>query len=190
MPTAIEARAALESQIRDSFGRAAYSHKCHEKSADVLVSRLSRLKVLQIAVAAITSGSLITSLFAENQSGVLIGALLSTLQVGMNTYLKDHDLAEVARRHSLTAARLWIIREKFLSLLVDLKSEATALKSIHDMRDSLNEQLLAIHTEAPRTDHSAYKKAQEALKIGNELTFTSHEIDKLLPDALRLPGGR
>lgn len=36
----VESRKILEGQLRESFGRVVYSHKTHEKCADILLERL------------------------------------------------------------------------------------------------------------------------------------------------------
>ena len=41
---------ALEDQVRECFGRVVYSHKAHEKTADILHSRLARIKLAQIGL--------------------------------------------------------------------------------------------------------------------------------------------
>ena len=46
--------AILEGQLRECFGRVVYSHKTHEKCADMLLSRLARIKLWQIILSAIT----------------------------------------------------------------------------------------------------------------------------------------
>ena len=55
----------LEGQLRECFGRVVYSHKTHEKCADILLKRLSRmLKLWQIGVVcAMTAGGGISSAF-------------------------------------------------------------------------------------------------------------------------------
>ena len=53
----------LESQLRECFGRVAYSHKTHEKCADIALRRLSLIKVFQIVLSAVTTGGLLAVLF-------------------------------------------------------------------------------------------------------------------------------
>ena len=40
----------LEGQIRECYGRVVYSHKTHEKCADILLRRSGRIKMAQIAL--------------------------------------------------------------------------------------------------------------------------------------------
>jgi len=43
-----------------------------------------------------------------------------------------------------------------------------------------------IYKFAPITSTKAYSKAQKALKINEELTFSDKEIDQFLPEELKL----
>jgi hypothetical protein len=54
-----------------------------------------------------------------------------------------------------------------------------------ERRDRLQKDLSAIYSKAPRTNAEAYKAAQKALKISEDLTFSAEEIDAFLPDPLK-----
>jgi len=43
-----DSRNFLEGQLRECYGRVVYSHKTHEKCADILLERLSAIKLWQI----------------------------------------------------------------------------------------------------------------------------------------------
>jgi hypothetical protein len=45
--------------------------------------------------------------------------------------------------------------------------------------------LHSIYAGAPSTNFKAYKKAQDALKNMEDMTFSDEEIDKFLPRELR-----
>ncbi|HBZ7626306.1 TPA: hypothetical protein MM125_003488, partial [Klebsiella pneumoniae] len=47
-----EDRLILEGQIRECYGRVVYSHKTHEKCADILIRKHENIKLWQIVVSA------------------------------------------------------------------------------------------------------------------------------------------
>ena len=53
-------------------------------------------------------------------------------------------------------------------------------------RDALQAELESVYSNAPSTFASAYKKAQGALQINEDFTFNDGEIDKFLPNALKM----
>ena len=181
-------RSVLEAQIRGCYGRAAYSHKVHEKCADIYQGRLLLIKMAQIILAAITTGGLIITLFGETQVSTVVAAFASTTLLAINLYTKEHDLGELAQKHANTAGDLWNVRESYLSLIADLTSGSESPSTIRQKRNELQETLKNIYQAAPRTMPKAYAAAQTALKLNEELTFSDKEIDGLLPALLRKTG--
>lgn len=175
----------LESQLRECYGKVVYSHVVHEKCADIYLEKLNLIKNWQIILSAITTGTLLISLFGEGKLGIVIGAIFSTILLALNTYVKDYDLEKIAQKHSDTASKLWGIRESYFSLLTDLAINSLTLEQAQVKRDDLKKALESVYQDAPRTNKKAYRKAQKALKIDEQMTFSDDEIDKFLPNSLR-----
>lgn len=175
----------LVSQIRECFGRVVYSHKTQEKCADITLKLHKNLKLIQIIISALITTSLLVKIFGDNEIALFIGAILSTILFGLSMYMKDYDLGEITQKHTNAANELWDIRESYLSLLVDIKSNILSLNQIIIKRDELQERLLNVYSGSPRTINKAYKEASKALKINEELTFSDKEIDTFLPVDLR-----
>lgn len=179
-----EPTATLESQLREMYARAAYTHKTHEKMADRYVARYKRIKTAEIVLSAVTTSSLLLAVLGDSHGGTIVGAALSTVLLGLALYFKEASLGEQAQKHTAVASKLWGIREALLSLLVDMK-DGRAICDIRDARDRLNESMEEIYKAAPRTDSKAYGDAQRALKQSEDLFFTDDELDRLLPKDLR-----
>lgn len=175
----------LEGQLRECFGRVVYSHKTHEKCADILMTRLSRIKLLQIILSAITTGGFIAAIFGAGKIGALIGVTISTALLVLNSYTKNYDMGELSQKHRQAGADLWIMREKYLSLITDARIGKKTIDVIAEERDRLLYELHAVYSGAPSTNNRAYKKAQEALKQLEDMTFSDKEIDAFLPRELR-----
>lgn len=181
----------LEGQLRECYGRVVYSHKTHEKCADILLNLHNRIKLAQIVLSALVTGGLLTALFdfqilAEyKQCGVFITLLLSTTLLVLNSYTKDYDLGEIAQKHRQAGADLWNIRERYLSLMTDLRIQSKPLDELLLKRDQLAEELHTIYAGAPSTNFKAYTMAQKALKELEDMTFSDEEIDAFLPKELK-----
>jgi len=87
-----DSRAILEGQLRECFGRVVYSHKTHEKCADILLSRLARIKLWQIILSAITTGGFVAAVFGAGNVGAAAGIIVSTALLVRNAYTKDYAL--------------------------------------------------------------------------------------------------
>lgn len=181
----------IEGQLRECYGRVVYSHKTHEKCADILLDRHKQIKFWQIVLSAIIAGGLITTLLDFSgladfkKISTLIAAALSTVLLVLNSYTKDYDLGEIAQKHRQAGADLWIIRERYLSLLTDLRMGSAPLDVIRSQRDQLIEDLHAVYSGAPSTNYKAYVAAQKALKQLEDMTFSDDEIDAFLPRELK-----
>ncbi len=175
----------LESQLRECFGRVVYSHKTHEKCADIYHRKQSRIKLVQIGLSAVTTGGLIALFASDSWAAKVIATLCSTALFGLNAYMKQHDLGELSTKHATAASKLWDLRESYLSLLTDFKSGVVTPKEAIQQRDKLQKALLSVYQAAPRTLDDAYRLSQQALQVNEELTFSDSEINKFLPAPLR-----
>lgn len=174
----------LDGQLREMYGRAAYTHKTHEKMADNYIARYKRIKTVEICLSALASSSIVLAVFGDTKTATIIGAALSTVLLGFLLYFKEASLGEQAQKHTVTASKLWGLRERLLGLLVDLRRTGDADRAAAG-RDAVNAQLEEVYRNAPRTDSKAYAAAQDALKNQEELFFSDSELDHLLPKQLR-----
>lgn len=176
----------LEGQLRECYGRVVYSHKTHEKCADILLSRHKCIKIWQIALSAVITGGIASTLFEDWKVIITaVTAVLSTILLALNAYTKDYDLGAIANKHRHSAEGIWLVREKYLSLLSDLRSGVLSLEDARKNRDALLEDLHNTYKGAPITDNKAYQKAQKALKELEDMTFSDEEIDAFLPKELK-----
>jgi hypothetical protein len=79
----------LEAQIRECYGRVVWTHKAHEKCADILNSRLSSLKLWQIILSAITTTGIAIIVLGEEKWVGIGTALISFILTILNTYVKN-----------------------------------------------------------------------------------------------------
>lgn len=175
----------LESQIRELYGRVVYTHKTHEKCADVLKERSDCLKIIEIALSAATTTSVLVVLLGDGRIFQFIAALSSTFLLALTLYSKDFNLLAIAEKHKQAALDILEVREKLLSLLVDIRIGNKEITQLQKIRDDLNEQLVNTYRGAPKTINKAYQIASKALKENEEFTFSDPEIDKFLPESLR-----
>ncbi|WOA32660.1 SLATT domain-containing protein [Alloalcanivorax xenomutans] len=175
----------LEAQIRECYGRVTYSHKTHEKCADMLLRRNGRIKIIQISLSAAITGGVISTFVDSGHWAAGISVAMSTILLALNSYTKDYDLGEIAQKHRYAGSELWIIREKYLSLLTDLHVGDLSVAEIRRRRDEIMDDLHSAYEGAPSTNFKAYRKAQRALKNMEDMTFSDDEIDVFLPDELK-----
>jgi len=176
-----EQRSIIESQIREIYGRVIYTHKTHEKCADLLKRGSNWLKYIEVILSAFTTTSILIALFGDGLIFKLLTAIFSTVLLGLTLFSKDLNLLAIVEKHKQAALDILEIREAFLSLLVDIGIGNIGIEQRQERRDKLNEQLINTYRGSPKTINRAYKIASKALQQNEEFTFSDAEIDKFLP---------
>jgi hypothetical protein len=181
-----DARRILIGSVRESFGRAVYSHKTQETCADILLGRLKWIRGSQIVLSGLATAGYANAVFGTSTPAAsIIGLTVSTALLIINAYLKESDLGQVAQKHRQAGSDLWLIREQYQSLLADLEIGAQPIQEYQKRRDDLIKQLYEVYRGAPSTNSKAYRIAQKKLQKLEDMTFTDEEIDKFLPKELK-----
>lgn len=178
----------LLAQVRDLYGRAAYTHKTHEKQADICYRKYLWQRRGLLAMTAISSTTFVASLLGQanaEQWAPLVTSFIALVVTAMNLGSKNFNHGEEMQQHRDTAAKVWDVRESYLSLIVDLQAGMCSMQEGIERRNDLQKQYFAILGDAPRTTSKAYEAAQDGLKSREDLTFSESEIDQMLPAQLR-----
>jgi len=182
----------LLAQVREAFGRVAYTHKTHEKQADICFTKHRWLQGVLIALTAVSSGTFLVAVMGQFGNTTVTSLVTSTVAV-LVTWVtlgaKTFRFQDEADAHRDIASRLWDLRESYASLIADLMSGEIANADARARRDKLQEVTHSVYSIAPRTSPYAYGRARKGLKRSEELTLGSGELDLLLPEALRLNEG-
>jgi len=171
--------------IRESFGRVVYSHKTHEKDAEIANSQAKITKWINIVLTVFTCGTLISTIATNEIILTYVSALFSTFTLAFIIFQLSFNPETKAEKHRQLAKELWYIREKYVNLMADIINGRISDDTIITRRNEIIEELKLIYKFAPITSSKAYKKAQVALKINEELTFSDDEIDQFLPNELK-----
>lgn len=165
----------LLAQVREAFGRVVYSHKTHEKQADICFSKHRWQQGVLIALTAISSGTFLAAVVGLLGAPALtslatssIALLVSWMSLGAKTF----KFEEEADAHRSIASRLWDVRESYISLIADLMSGSVADAEGRERRDELQEAARDAYANAPRASTKAYEQASEGLQHNEEMTFT------------------
>lgn len=173
------------SVVRETFGRVVYTHKTHEKAAEICISKNKWFKRINVFLLALTTGSALGSILKVEEF-IIYTSMLSTLALFFLTYQLSLNPEYDALLHKKTALKLWHVREQYQNVIADIITERLSPNEISEKRDLLLSELNKILQDAPQTDSNAYSKARDALKIKEEMTFSDKEIDSFLPEELRL----
>lgn len=170
---------------REEYGRVAYTHKTHEKMVERIGRHVHWQRILNAVLLTATAGSTIDVLVRNQTASKVLSLVLSGIALFLAIYQLSANPEKLLDQHRVTTRALWLLREQYLHLIADLKAGAVDEAEGRNIRDALTKKAAAIYASAPDTDGAAYREAQRALKENEDLTFTSREIDLLLPPELR-----
>ncbi|MDO8592752.1 MAG: SLATT domain-containing protein [bacterium] len=173
--------------IRESFGRVAWSHKTHEKAAEIEERRAKKVKWINVVLTFLTFLSFSTSMvFPAEAWSVYIAVVLSALTLAFNFYLLSFNPEKIAEQHRYVAKELWGVREKYVNFIADIVNKKISNEDIVTRKDQFIKDLKIIYKFAPQTNPEAYGEADNALKNNEELTFSNEEINRFLPKELHI----
>lgn len=171
-------------QLRESYGKLTYTYTAHNKMANRMDIERKRVARIKIALSAVSTVGLVSVLGVNQFCLKLITTLVSATLLALTLYYKDTDVIQAISEHRKAANDLWNYREAYLSLMTDFDKYSDDELSVK--RDILTSAVGKIYSTTPRTDQKSYRATQKALKDEEEQFFTPDEIDKMLPEHLRM----
>ena len=173
----------LYSQIEEAYGKLLYAYTSQIVEASRIAKKNTWLKWAQFGLSALSTGGFIGLLITNQQVLVWVGGLCSTALLILTAYFKDVDFSAMQKKHLDTSNKLWLIREKYISLLTDFG--ALEEDRIVSLRDTLQRETAKIYDEAPITSEKSYSIAKDLIKNKEAQFFSREELNKMLPQYLR-----
>lgn len=183
----MEYKEKLESQIKEQYGKLVYSYTCHWEEVAILKWRNNFLKWGEIILTAASATGIVSFFIFDSKWLAAIGAVFSTLSLAITLFTKEYNVDEKIISHQKSADDLWVIREKYLSLLTDIGQ--ISADEVCKRRDGLVEESSMIYKAALPTSAKAYARAQNKIKNEEYQFFTDEELDEMLPNHLRKQKG-
>jgi hypothetical protein len=174
----------LAEHVRLSFGSALAAYEGHAEAAATLARRSSyaRLALLGISGLAAVAGSVAVP---GGYGWQLTSAILSVVvfascavYVGVNQHLLIYG-------HRTSAAKLWVICEKYRALLAEMHEEVIDLPALQHRRNALLTEYAEVIELAAPDDRYTYEIAKAALSGPRGDGYPDSLIDRYLPHALR-----
>lgn len=171
-------RKELTSRVEDVLVSITWTHKIHEKQAEICSSHATKLNVASIAATALT-GSGALGLFASDDFVLkLATALLAFVSLLLYMLTMAFDFPGKAASHRHAAKNFLALREEGRDLLSELKGERVSSESARACYDMLRGKYSIACSLAPQTGVAAVEKATAALKEG-ESTVTQREREQM-----------
>ena len=172
-------REKLLSQIIEAHGKVVYTYTAHHKIIDRLKRRKALLDWVEIIITSVSAVGLLSGIISNEMALKLVGGFSSAISLAITLYTKNDSLQISIREHTDAANDLWLIREKYQSLIID--SDGMNTEQIQKVRTEIMFEVDQINRKYAGTDPKSYKAAQKALKTNEEQYFAPGEAEQLLP---------
>ena len=182
--------AILYQQIEDRYCKMAWNHTLQLKESDRREKKSKRLKLWKQILSAVSSAGIMAVLFTSFgwEMWLELATALFTVTTMVVTWLCDNGAldADVVKARNL-AAECHDMRNKYDSLLADLKSNSIEIKEVLSRRSVLE----AAENELLKKDFlsvspKAMQLAEKALKVKREAQTSEEERRAIIPVHLQL----
>lgn len=161
-------------QIEFCYRNVEWSHKIHEKAADIYTTANTWMQWAQLVLSFLVSADVVAQLNSQNPIVNWYLVTCTLLLTLLNTITKTFDFAGRANKHVIAANSLWGLREDYRSLKNDILTGCYTIEQIRVKRDELQSSVQEVYKTAPRTFSKAYNAADKDFKNG-KVTFDDLE---------------
>lgn len=177
-------------EIEDRFVKICWTHKVQEFQADLHLKKSNTQKWLMAIANGVTTTtafvSVVTNALETANATWLWPAITAVIAVFSSIFTlryKDGVLDDKANACKQYAAKCRHIRNKYESLLADVKSGSCDIKELRERRDNIadEENTLYAGDIAPYTTEKAVKLARKSLLQNKDTLTEEHEIKSIVP---------
>lgn len=173
--------------IGHSYMGVVWTHKVQEKQADIYSHTKMILKIIKILASSLTAAGLLSIVFSSDRMWLKVfTAILSFVSLAMDSLSKDIGYDSLIFSHQKAAVSLLELRDEYQLLILRGKSGTIDVETIEKEYQCLESKKHEIYKTAPRTTARAVKMAGVALHVQRDNEYSLEDINKFLPDHLKL----
>ncbi len=176
-------------QVAGRYVKIAWTHKIQEEEGDINVQQNKWVKNSKCILSALTSAGVIGTLFSwSGETWIsIITAIIAAASAFLVWRFPDGELITKSQANKAYAAKVRHLRNRYESLLYDIKACNLSVIDIIKRRNELEEEERILFSETvPHTSSCAVKNADKALNERLESTTTLKEINAIIPKELQL----
>lgn len=186
----------LLANVRFYFAQSVFMSNIHYKAYNRLIKKKNQLSNFVALLSAITLILLILQIVGLEQENIdllnvlaFIGLLLTGASLIFELFNRDDNSQEIFQ-HKMYAEKYKALRDEYMGLIEEIMSNSSTDALLRLKKENLQTKYSSIGENSPETTGSDYKQAQIGLGLdgnsGEEFTWADKEIDKFLPEQLRL----
>ena len=174
----------LVDHLRISFASVLASYEAHADAAAHLARWNSYSKLALLALSGFTTIAAVISTQAGFAWQVTTAVLTGVVFIASAVYVAmNHQ--PLIYGHRVSAAKLWVICEKYRALLAELHDEAFDASVLQERRNALIAETAAVLEQAAPDDRFTFEIAKASLAGPKGAGYPDWLIDRYLPETLR-----
>lgn len=179
-------RQILLDTVRQHYASVVWTHKTHEKQADIYSELYNLVQLMDVICAAATScGAVAVVSNQESAPARIATCILSFGTLFATAILRVYDFKSLEQQHKDAANQFIIVRNELLQIIAYIHMNKKSEKDIQEEFLEIMSRLSAMYSSAPHTSWLALRRATRAIKDNKEYSYIDDEIDDILPPTLR-----
>ncbi len=174
----------LVDHVRLSFASVIAAYEAHADAAAKMARWNSYAKLILLSLSGLATifGAIAT------QAGFgwqVATAILCAAVFGTSAAYVSLNQQPLMYGHRVSAAKLWVICEKYRALLAEMKEDRIDLPTLQDRRNALVNETASVLEQAAPDDRYTFEIARQALSGPKGAGYPDSLIDRYLPAGLR-----
>jgi len=169
--------------LRINFGLVAQNYTVHAQAAERLAAFALKARITTLALFALATGSILLNLIRPAREYQIAAALIAAGAFVVQVVTVAYHVEARVYSHRLLAHRLWLMCERYRSLLTEIHDGLLDHATILHRRDVLSEEVHTIYEQGFPIDQQAYESMRQLPSDGSVEPMSDAQLDQVAPAA-------
>jgi hypothetical protein len=147
--------------VRMNYSLAVQNYTTHAQAAERLAALSFKVRIAVLAVFAAATASIVVSLFRPGREYQIAAAVLAGLALAGQIAVIAWGIESRVYAHRAFAHRLWLVCERYRSLLSEIRDGLVDEAAILRRREALSEQTHAVYEQGFPIDQPAFETRRQ-----------------------------
>ena len=175
----------VSTYLKKLYASTTWTHKIQEKESDRLRNIDIFLKACSIITLALSASGLFSIIFVTNTSLTIATTIISFVSLIVNLITMSCDFKSLSNEHKQSALTFLSLRNKLEATLTDIDYGRFSEEEMIERKDFFEQEYTKCCQSSLSASKTAVKRAKKALYDDKDNTYTTEELNTLLPTHLR-----
>jgi len=181
-------RLSVVDHVRLNFDRTSQNYMVHARAAERLAALTARVRIGVLVLMGVATAAATTSLLDPRRPFQITAAVAAGLAFGAHALYLAAGVEGRVNAHRSCAHRLWLVCDRYRSLLGEMGDGLLDPASVLQRRDELSAQVHAAYDQGFSLDQNAYEGARQMAEDASGDEGATDEPRDVLPASLHSDG--